>query len=57
MLADPAMDDRPGQSHLFPILVLGGLVVAGLLAWWLFPVFQGWVAHQDCVALGRTNCG
>ena len=57
MLPAPAMDEPLGQSHLFPILVLAGFVMAGLLAWWLFPVFQGWVAHQDCVALGRTNCG
>ena len=37
--------------------VVGGLVAAGLLVWWLFPVFQAWVAHQDCVALARTNSG
>jgi hypothetical protein len=39
------------------VLVLGGVAALMLMAWWLFPIFQGWMAHQDCVALGRTNCG
>ena len=50
------MSDAPLPSWLFPVLVLSGLVALGLLAWWLFPVMQGFVARQDCVAVGRTNC-
>lgn len=38
-----------------------GLVVAAacifLAAYLLFPVVQGWVSRQDCIASGRVNCG
>ncbi len=47
----PGMDQPPPQSRLFPVIVLGALVLLGLLAWQLFPVVQGWIANQDCVAL------
>jgi hypothetical protein len=50
-------NDQPAPSRLIPVLVLGGVAALMLMAWWLFPIFQGWMAHQDCVALGRTNCG
>ena len=50
------MSDPP-PSRLFPLIVLAGIVLVALLAWQLFPLLQGWVANQDCVALGRTNCG
>ena len=50
------MQERP-PSPLLPVLVLAGLVVLGLVAWFGFPVLQGWIARQDCVAVGRTNCG
>ncbi len=50
------MSDEPSPSRLLPVLVLGGLVLLGLLAWLLFPTVQGWIAAQDCVATGRTNC-
>ena len=49
------MSDPP-QSRLLPLLLLVVIVAAGLLAVWLFPVFQHWVARQDCVAVGRTDC-
>ncbi len=51
------MPDQRDPSRWLPVLVLAGLVVAGLLAWQLFPVLQRTVSRQDCVALGRTNCG
>ena len=51
------MPDQPPQSRLVPVLILAALLLAGLLAVWLFPVVQGWIARQDCVALGRTDCG
>ncbi len=52
----PTMSEPP-PSRLVSVLLLGAVVLAGLLLWRLFPLFQGWVNHQDCVALGRTDCG
>ena len=51
------MSDQRDPSRLMPLLVLGGLVLLGLLAWQGFPLVQAYIARQDCVALGRTNCG
>ena len=51
------MPEPTPQSRWMSVLLLGGLVALGLLAVWLFPVLQGWVAHGDCVARGRTDCG
>ncbi len=50
------MSDLPPPSRLFPVLALAIVLGIGLLAWWLFPIVQGFVARQDCVATGRTNC-
>ena len=50
------MSDPP-QSRLVSLLLLAAVIVAVLLAVWLFPVVQGGVTHQDCVARGRTDCG
>ena len=50
------MADERALTRLAPVLVLLGLAVLGLLAWWLFPALQSFVAGQDCVASGRTNC-
>ncbi len=49
-------DQTPPQSRLVPVLILAAIVAAVLLAVWLFPVVQGWIARQDCVARGRTDC-
>jgi hypothetical protein len=43
-------------SRLLPIAVLAALVLLMLGGWLLFPRFQAWMAFQDCVATGRTNC-
>jgi hypothetical protein len=50
------MSDQPPPSRLFPVIVLAVIVLLGLAGWLLFPVFQGFMARQDCVATGRTNC-
>lgn len=47
---------RERLSRALPTLVLAGLVGLALLAWWLFPHFQAYVAFQDCTASGRTDC-
>ncbi len=50
------MPEPPRQSPWLSVLLLAALVLAGLLAVWLFPLVQHWVARQDCVAVGRTDC-
>lgn len=50
------MSDKPPPSRFMPVLVLGGILILGVLAWLLFPTLQGWIAGQDCIATGRTNC-
>ena len=44
------------RGSLLPALVLIGLFVVLLGGWWLFPRFQSYMAQQDCIATGRTNC-
>lgn len=39
-----------------PGLVLALLVVIMVGAWWGFPYLQSWIARNDCIATGRTNC-
>ena len=51
------MSDQRDPSRLVPLLVLAGLILLGLAAWQGFPLVQAYIARQDCVALGRTNCG
>ena len=50
------MNEPPRPSSWFPVIVLAVAVVLALVAWQVFPVIQGFVARQDCVATGRTNC-
>jgi hypothetical protein len=50
-------DPNPRRPDFLPIIVLlaiVGVVCAGL---WLFPYLQSGVEHQNCVAVGRTDCG
>jgi hypothetical protein len=51
------MSEQRPPSKLLPILVLCGMILLAVFAWWVFPYVQGWISNQDCVALGRTNCG
>jgi len=43
-------------SSLLPAVILIALFGALLAGWWLFPRFQAYMAVQDCIATGRTNC-
>ncbi|MBV9782750.1 MAG: hypothetical protein JO264_02925 [Acidisphaera sp.] len=50
-----------GEPHeprwdIIPLLVLAGLILAGLAGWWLFPTFYRYISNQDCIASGRTDC-
>jgi hypothetical protein len=50
-------DPNPRRPDLLPIIVLVaivGVVCAGL---WLFPYLQSAVEHQNCIAVGREDCG
>ena len=49
-------DPQSRQSSLLPALVLALLVALMAGAWFGFPYFQAWMARNDCVATGRTNC-
>jgi hypothetical protein len=44
------------QFDVVPVLVLVGVVAAVLLGWWLYPKVQHYLAQQDCIAVGHTNC-
>jgi hypothetical protein len=48
--------DPNAPSPVFPALVLAVIVAIMLGGWWLFPRFQGWMARNDCVAAGHTDC-
>ncbi len=49
-------DETRRGVDLLPILVLAGVVLLGLLGWWLYPKLQAYLSVQDCIATGRTNC-
>ena len=49
-------NEQSRQSSLLPALVLALLVALMAAAWFGFPYFQAWMARNDCVATGRTNC-
>lgn len=53
MATDPSPKPR---FDLVPLLVLAGVVVLALIGWRLYPVVEHWIAYQDCVGTGRTNC-
>ena len=44
------------KRDIVPVLVLGGLVLLFAAIYLAFPVFDGMMRHNDCVASGRTNC-
>ena len=50
------MPEPSSPSRLFPVITLVVIILLGLAAWQLFPVVQGFISRQDCVATGRTNC-
>ena len=43
---------------ILPLIVLAAILLAGLAAWWLFPLVHGAISYQDCIASGHVNnCG
>ena len=54
-----AVSDQPPRGPRFdlvPVLILAGVIVVAVVAWFVFPAIEGWLSYQDCVATGRTNC-
>jgi hypothetical protein len=51
----PAQNNR-GLFDPVGLLVLALVLGLALAGWFFFPAAQRWVANQDCVASGRTNC-
>ena len=47
---------EPAPSRWVPALVLLAVLMLCLAGWWWFPALQGWMATQDCIASGHTNC-
>jgi hypothetical protein len=42
---------------LVPMIILIGIVSTICLGFWLFPYVQKIMQRQDCIAMGRTDCG
>jgi hypothetical protein len=49
-------DDPTPPSSILPGLLLALLIALMVGAWYGFPYLQSWMARNDCVATGRTNC-
>jgi hypothetical protein len=49
--------DKPSPiPTLLPFVVIAlllALIYGGVM---LFPMFKGYMVHQDCLATGRTSC-
>jgi hypothetical protein len=50
-------DPNRRRPDLLPIIVLLAIVGVAVAALWLFPYHQSVVQHQNCVAVGRDDCG
>jgi hypothetical protein len=50
-------DPNPRRPDLLPIIILIAIVAVVVGGLWLFPYLQSAVEHQDCVAVGRADCG
>ncbi len=55
-MATPDRDRTQRSANLFAIITLIAVLAIALGGWWLFPKLQAYLAFQDCVASGRTNC-
>jgi hypothetical protein len=42
---------------LLPIIILLAIIAVVVGGIWLFPYFQSVAEHQNCVAVGRADCG
>jgi len=44
------------NGNVFAIIVLVGIIAVIVGGWLIFPAVTHYMQHQDCVAVGRTNC-
>jgi hypothetical protein len=51
-----ADEDDTRRFDVVPVLVLVMVAAVALLGWWLYPKVQHYMAQQDCIAVGHTNC-
>lgn len=49
-------EPEPHATSYLPIITLILLVILLVGGWLLFPKVQAYMAEQDCIATGRTNC-
>jgi hypothetical protein len=52
----PPPEPEPSATRYLPALTLVLLVILLVGGWLLFPKVQAYMAEQDCIASGRTNC-
>jgi hypothetical protein len=50
-------DPDSGRPDFVPIIVLCAVLGAIGLGFWLFPYMQKMIQGQDCIAVGREDCG
>jgi uncharacterized membrane protein len=49
-------DDKNSRTQLLPLVTFVLLVAALVAGVWVFPRIYAYMAEQDCIASGRTNC-
>jgi hypothetical protein len=49
-------EQEPRAARLLPAITLVLLLLVLVGGWLLFPVLHAYIAEQDCIASGRTNC-
>jgi hypothetical protein len=52
----PSPEPDLRASRYLPAITLILLVLLLVGGWLLFPKLQAYMAEQDCIASGRTNC-
>ncbi len=45
------------RPDLLPVIVLLGVVGVICIGFWLFPYVQKVIQREDCISVGRQDCG
>jgi hypothetical protein len=56
-VSDPLPKPNPQRPDLLPAIILLAIVVLFCAVVWLFPYIQGFVERENCIAVGRVDCG